>query len=340
MATSSRLTITVVGSLNYDSTKYVDRLPRAGESVTALSSRSGSGGKGANQALAALRLSRQAQGMDGDIDVSMIGAVGRDPVGQEMKDALEDDGVDVSRVRVNKDYMTGQADIMVEIQTGESRVCLTTGANHSLRPHDFQTLESISGRQGVKPDLLILQLEIHRDVVEQILMTAKRENIPVLLNPAPAINLLSPSWNAVTHLIANETEAAALSGRRLEAIQAQGYTSGWKSVADEFLGYGVKYVVITLGANGAIYADRIGEGKHVEAEKVRKVVDATTAGDTFVGAYAASIVRQGPNNLDMGEAVRRASKAAAYVVQRAGTQATIPWAGQLLDRRQSIYESS
>jgi ribokinase len=277
--------------------------------------------------------------MDGDIDVSMIGAVGKDAIGSDMKDALEDDGVDVSRVHINEDYMTGQADIMVEIQTGESRVCLTTGANHSLRAHDFHSLESISGREGVKPDLLILQLEIHRDVVEQILDTARREGVPVLLNPAPAINLLSPSWNSVTHLIANESEAAALSGRKLETIQAQGYTSGWKAVADEFLGYGVKYVVITLGANGAIYADRIGEGVHLEAEKVQKVVDATTAGDTFVGAYAASIIRQNPNEVDMGEAVRRGLKAAAYVVQRAGTQATIPWAGQLLDRRQSVYGS-
>lgn len=329
--------ITVLGSLNADCTKYLERLPRAGESVTAVSARNGFGGKGANQALAALRLSRQGPGRRGDIDVSMIGRVGNDQIGRDMRTALEMDGVDVEGVKVSEDYSTGQADIMIEISTGESRVCLIKGANHSLRPEDFRALDSLSGRSGVKPELLVLQLEIPRDVVEQILMTAHENDIPVLLNPAPAAYLLTPSWNAVTHLIANETEAAMLSGQNLETIRAQGYTSGWKAVTDDFLRLGVKHVAITLGANGVVYSERLGEGIHVEAERVSRVVDATTAGDTFVGAYAATVVQQGPENWNMAIAIRRSLKAAAYVVQRAGTQATIPWAGQLADRRASVY---
>ena len=143
--------ITVIGSLNYDFTKYLDRLPRAGESVTAFSARSGFGGKGANQALAALRLSRQARGKKGDIEVPMIGA-GDDQVGRDMKSTLEMDGDDISGVQIDEDCSTGQAVIMIEIQTGKSRVYLTTGANHSLRPEDFRTTGSLSGRQARKPD--------------------------------------------------------------------------------------------------------------------------------------------------------------------------------------------
>jgi len=332
-------TIVVVGSLNLDSTLFIERLARAGESVEALSFRDGFGGKGANQALAALRTSRQGQGMPEDIEVSMIGAIGKD--GVDMRDALALDGIDTSRVLVKDDYNTGRAYITIEHATGESRVILIPGANHSLRHQDFRTSESISGVNGKKPDLLILQLELHRDVVERVLMTAQLEKIPVLLNPAPAKNLLTSSWHSVTHLIANEPEAAALSGKKLEAIQAQGYTSGWKDIADEFYRtHNIRYVVITLGPNGAVYSDAVGRSIHVEAVKVKKVVDATSAGDAFVGAYAASIVRQDPANLNIGEAVHRALKVAAYVVQRAGTQATIPWAGQLLGRRESVYNST
>lgn len=336
-STTSRV-ITVVGSLNYDYQKFLDRLPRAGETVVALSSREGFGGKGANQALAALRMSRQGFGSEGNVEISMIGAVGKDEYGRQMKDALGKDGIDVSRIQVKDDCRTGIADIQIEKSTGESRVTFTPGANYSLRPQDFQTVESLSGRDGQRPDLVISQLELHRDVVEQILITAKRENIPVLLNPAPATVLLTSSMKAVTHLIANETEAAALSGSKIETIQAHGFTSGWKAVADFFIEAGVKYVVITLGANGVVYSDSIGGGVHVEAEEVQKVVDATTAGDTFIGAYAAAIVQQDPEHLDMNRAVMRGLKAAAYVVQRAGTQSTIPWAGQLLDRRRSYVQ--
>lgn len=324
----------VIGSLNYDRIIYVHQIPRGGQTVTSRSSKEGAGGKGANQALAAMRLSRKGSNYEGDIKVSMIGAVGRDDEGVEVQAELGRDGVDVSRIR-RTDAPTGRADIVVE-RDGETRVIFTPGANYSLQADDFTTLKDLGGSNG-KPDLLILQLEIPRSVVEKILKIAKQESIDVLLNPAPAKALLTDCWSAVTHLIANETEAAAISGHKLEEIREEAFPRGWKLVADHLLGLGVKSVVITLGKNGAVYSNKIGEGRHIEAEKVEKVLDATTAGDTFVGAYAVSVVRQKGQGLDMKEAVSWASKAAAWVVQRAGTQDTIPWAGDVKNqnRRES-----
>jgi ribokinase len=328
--------ITVIGSLNYDRTKYVEKVFQPGESITILSSKDGFGGKGANQALAALRMSRTRRGSLGSVNVSMIGAVGDDDVGQQMKDALQDDGVDVSGVKVLGDTKTGEATIYVERGTGESHVSLEPGANHLLQVQQFSTVENLTGEEGRRPDLLILQMEIPRDVVERILEIAGKEDIPVILNyaPVPLTNILLSSWKNVTHLIANEKEAARLCGRTSDEITRGGYREGWQEVADVILRYGVKYVIITLGPNGLFYSERIGDGKWVGADRVN-VVDTTTAGDAFVGAYAAFIVQQGHESLSIGPAIGRALKAAAYVVQRAGTQDTIPWSDDLLDRRYS-----
>jgi ribokinase len=340
MAPTSRPLITVIGSLNYDSITYVERPARPGESITALDSQEGPGGKGANQAVAAHRLNREKRDSKGTIDVSMVGAVGgKDALGPDVLSNLYADGIDVSRVLTRADWRTGRATITIDSSTGESYVVLTPGANHSLRPEDFPTVDSLLVRDGRRPNLLILQLEIPLKTVERIVTIAGQEKIPVLLNPAPADSLLTPTWKFVTHLIANETEAAILAGEELENIQRQ-WVVGWEAVADKFHGLGVKYVVITLGANGVIFSDKVGGAVHRKAVRVRKVIDTTTAGDTFVGAYAESIVQQDPNKLNIGLAVDRALQAAACVVQKAGTQNTIPWDGdmfRILKRRDSEY---
>jgi len=194
-----------------------------------------------------------------------------------------------------------------------------------LKPEEFRTLESLAG--GIKPELVIAQLEIPRETIEQILTTASREGVEVLLNPAPAQFLLTPVYKAITHLIVNETEAALLSGQYIEDLTN---LAGWASVTDEFLLKGAKNVVVTLGAQGAYYSNTVGHGGYVEAEKDLPVVDTTGAGDTFVGTYAVDYVQQkSQGKWDIRQAVQRACKASARTICKLGAQVAIPWADEI-----------
>ena len=215
--------------------------------------------------------------------------------------------------------------ILVEETSGENRILLNPGANHTLQPKDFETKQSLG---SPLPDLVIMQLEIPLPTVLQILQTAKEAGVDVLLNPAPAVKLPEEVYRAITHLIVNESEAAILTGRGVEDVEEEGFD--WNIVAKEFLRKGVKNVVVTLGAKGAFFASAgNGEGTYVKAEKVEKVVDTTAAGDTFVGAYAVNIVRKEGKEGVGKEDVRSACRAAGRTVEKKGAQSAIPWADEV-----------
>lgn len=308
--------ITVIGSLNKDLVTRTSRVPAAGETLTANSFFTGSGGKGANQAVACARLSRHDARSKGDVEVRMIGCVGLDSFGQELIEGLNNDGINTTGVLLLEGQTTGVSVVIVEEDTGENRIMFSPGANYSLNPEQFIELPS------PVPDLIVLQMEIPLATILQVLEIARKHAVDVLLNPAPAVELPDAAYQAITHLVLNETEAALLSQRS---------DSNYTKIASRFHDLGVKNVVITLGAEGA-FLSTTDEHRRVAAERV-KVVDTTAAGDTFVGAYAVSVARatrtgQRPN---IAEAVRRATKAAALTVQKPGAQSAIPFMGEVSD---------
>ncbi|KAF8860329.1 ribokinase-like protein [Acephala macrosclerotiorum] len=322
-------TITIIGSLNTDLVTLTPRVPSGGETLTASSFTTGPGGKGANQAVACLRLSRprpKAGVFIPDIKVKMVGAVGADEFGPRLVGGMSEDGIDTSGIRVVEGVSTGVAVILVEEGSGENRILLSTGANYTFKPEEFTTPKSLG---TPLPDLIVLQLEIPLDAVLQILETAKKAGVAVLLNPAPAVKLPDEVYPAITHLIVNESEAALLTGRSVSSVEAPDFP--WKEVTDEFISKGVKNVIVTLGSKGAFFAsagDKVDKrpGEFVSAAKVTKVIDTTAAGDTFVGAYAVKVVR---GNNDLGEVVRLACKAAGKTVEKEGAQSAIPWADEV-----------
>src|SRR5262245_31853550 len=104
--------ICVLGSSNMDLVAYVDRYPRLGETVTGDRFTTVPGGKGANQAIAAAR----AGGA-----VTMIGAVGRDAFGPQVRATLADAGVSLDLLR-EVDGPTGTAHITVDAEGGNAIV--------------------------------------------------------------------------------------------------------------------------------------------------------------------------------------------------------------------------
>ncbi|PVH74305.1 Ribokinase-like protein [Cadophora sp. DSE1049] len=344
--------ITVIGSLNTDLVSVTARVPSGGETLTGTSFHTGPGGKGANQAVAAARLSRanphSASALksrkveDEDILVKMVGAVGNDEFGPKVIAGMKEDGIDVTGIQVVEDQPTGVAVIIVESTTGENRILLNPGANSTLQPQSFLPPSSSPPTPSPftpPPSLLLLQLEIPLPTILQIITTASTTSpkpTPILLNPAPAVPLSETIYPSITHLILNESEAALLTSRSVEEVEDPGFD--WSVVTGEFIEKGVKNVVVTLGSKGAFWAsastekDKAIKSGFVPAEKVSKVVDTTAAGDTFVGAYAVAVVRaegEGKGDLDLDKVVRRACKASARTVQKEGAQGSIPWADEV-----------
>lgn len=292
--------ILVVGSLNMDFTVTVAKLPAEGQTVKGESFRMVPGGKGANQACAAAKLSKGHK-------VSMIGRVGNDIFGERLRASGEAAGVDVSHVLAT-DEPTGAAMIIVE-EGGMNQIVVARGANGRLTPADIEAAGPLFA--GAK--IVLLQLEVPREVVAAAVDMARKHNAFVILDPAPARPLTAELLSAIDLLTPNETEAQALMGREPAALDMDGAAS----LACELMPLS-RGLVLKMGARGCFCAagDLI---QHFPAPAVT-AVDSTAAGDTFNGALAAALAEGKP----LAEAIPFANAAAAISVTRFGAQSSIP----------------
>jgi ribokinase len=283
--------ISVFGSANMDLVAYVEAAPALGETVTGREFRTIPGGKGANQAIAAARAGAE---------VAFLGAVGDDAFGSELRRTLAEAGVDVTNLRTVPGP-SGIAQIVVDDGGGNS-IIVVPGANGAVTAPSEAEIEVIS-----RSDVLLLQLELPIEAVTAAARAARAAGTTVVLTPAPVQPLPAELLEAVDILVANEHEAAEITGQadHARALQELRSRVGW--------------VIITLGSRGALTAEGDGPAVQVEAPKV-PAVDTTAAGDTFVGALAAAHVeRQSPDL-----AVRFATAAAGLSVQRAGASTSMP----------------
>lgn len=243
--------------------------------------------------------------------------------GRDLIDGLVSNGIGVDGVKVKTGEKSGVAVIIVEEESGENRILMSPNANFALKPEDLERLPD------PPPRLIVLQLEIPLATVLHVLELAKENDVEVLLNPAPAVRLPREAYAAVTHLVVNETEASIIT-----STTGQEHSwARWGDHVERLVDLGVRYVSITLGAEGVIFLDT--KHRHVFqvlGEKVT-VVDSTGAGDTFVGAYATLLVTQErkwrTNIHSMKDIVALANRAAAKAVERAGAQNAIPWRNEI-----------
>lgn len=362
---SDSRTITVIGSLNKDLITRTPRIPSAGETLVASSFDTGSGGKGANQAVACARLAGRGrrrrrssqeqqqqhppqqhndeipdQARQDLITIKMIGAVGDDEFGRDLIAELSRNGVDVTGVRIRKGERTGVAVVLVDDESGENRILVSPqNANYTLTPADFVTLPD------PRPDLILLQLEIPLDTVCRVIQLAKAAGVSVLLNPAPAPagGLPREVYSGLTHLILNESEAEILC-RGLSKKEEEEEEEGGEEprnpakTAQTFLNMGVENVVITLGAQGAYYASSPSSPspsaghQPIPETPINQIIDTTGAGDTFVGAYAVKTCEEKSlAGFDLPAVVKWANRAAARSVLRKGAQEAMPWREEMVD---------
>jgi ribokinase len=286
--------IAVIGSANIDLVTYTDRFPRPGETIFGREFSLGFGGKGANQAVAA-RLC--------GADVAMVARVGDDLFGPATMENFAARGIDTSRVLATPGVSSGVAPIFVE-SSGQNRIWVVKGANDRLSPADVDAAATVLERA----DFLVLQLEVPLETVYYALRFARQRGIRSILNPAPGQALDLAQVAHADYVIPNETEAEALAGMPVNSPDDA------RACARKLLDAGVRRVIVTLGANGALCAGPEGM-THVPAFAVQPV-DTTGAGDAFIGSLACFLAE---GTAEM-EAIARANLYAALSTLGAGTQ--------------------
>lgn len=297
--------VAIMGSISADLTVFGSPLPRPGETVIADSFSMVLGGKGANQAIGAVRAGAQT---------FMIGAVGDDLFRELTLSTLQAEGIDTSAVQVLDGSSTGIAHIRVDTTTGQNDIAIVPNANGEITPdRAAEALRTLGERVSV----VLVQLETPLDTVVRVAATCRELGLTLVLDPAPALALPDAVWSGVSVVTPNETEAQVMTGIEVTDRASAERASRW------FLDRGVDTVVITRGQHGVIVV-RAEETVELPTFKV-DAIDTTAAGDAFAGSLGASLAR----GEDWTSAVRRAVAAGALATTVRGASPSLPTAAQV-----------
>jgi ribokinase len=285
--------ILVVGSLNMDLVVRVPHAPVPGETILGGDFETYPGGKGANQAVAASRMGGE---------VTMVGRVGIDSFGDRLIQSLVEDKIRTTHVIKDSSAATGIAMIAVAAD-GENMIVVASGVNSHLSIDDVDKARPLMR----ETDILLVQLECPIKTITFAVDLAKNYGIPVVFNPAPGQPLSKALLKNVDYLTPNVPELLCLTG-------ADDIDAGIQTLRE----WGVKNVIVTLGANGArVVTDEL--DKHLPAFEVT-AVDTTAAGDAFNGAFAVGLAEGKP----LIDAVNLAMAAGALTATKRGAQASLP----------------
>lgn len=278
-------TITVIGSINVDLVTVTERLPEQGETIAGESFETQSGGKGANQAVAAARLGANVQ---------MIGCVGDDKNGSDMLETLANENISTKMIQKVSHTNTGVANILLSNQ--DNRIIYVPGANNEVTPDYVKQYE----KEIKESDLVLIQFEIPTETVLYCIDLCAANDIPIIVNPAPARKIPDEYWYKATYITPNEGEAAQL--------------FDFEYMDDELN----DKLIITKGEQGVSYC--IDKERVLIPANLVTPVDTTGAGDTFNGALCTALSEQKP----MDQAIIFANAASALSVQKFGAQGGMP----------------
>jgi len=290
--------VVVAGSINMDVVALAERHPRVGETVAGTSVKYFPGGKGANQAVAAAKLSAPTL---------LIGRLGSDAFGAELKSFLTAQGVDLSSVTETADAHSGTA--IITLADADNTIVVIPGANGLVSADD------VTGPALSRGDVAVSQFEIPMPAIAAFFAKARTAGARTILNPAPMRAIDRALLEMVDILVLNETELGLLAKADLhESDEPERFAEAAKAL----LTRPGQTVCVTLGKRGALAlvdgAPVLVPGREVKA------VDTTGAGDCFVGALAAQLAQ----GTLLSEALGFANLAASICVQRMGASPSMP----------------
>ncbi len=291
--------IIVIGSSNTDMVVKTNKFPVPGETILGGEFFMFSGGKGANQAVAAARMG---------CEVTFVCKTGNDIFGKRSIEEFKKEGIVTNYIDTDLEKASGTALILVDAN-GENEIVVASGANERLSESNIEAADHAIANA----DVILLQLEIP---VASVLYAAKKAfefGKKVILNPAPAQKLPKELFGYLYLITPNETEAEILTG-----IKVEDRNSAAKA-AEKLIEFGVQNAIITMGAEGAYFKNHAIE-MLVKGLKV-SAVDTTAAGDVFNGVLAVGITL----GKDWEESISTACKAASISVTRMGAQASMPY---------------
>jgi ribokinase len=304
----SRGPIVVIGSINMDLVCRVERMPLPGQTILGTDFVTIPGGKGANQAVAAAKLSSPGT------EVYIVGRVGNDDFGQRLLNGLAGHGVKTDFVTITEGAASGVAMITVD-RKGENSIIVAPGANAMLTPRDVDAAEAVIRRASA----VVLQLEIPQETVQHAIAMCQRLGIYSILDPAPAPAKLPRAMLGVDLFSPNQREAEMLTGASQALARRRRKAPDPKQMGTDILARGPQNVVLKLGARGAMLLSRDGTIRAIKAHKV-KPIDSTAAGDAFTAALAVGRAE----GIELSDSVKFANAAGAVACQSFGAQPALP----------------
>ncbi len=275
------------------------RMPRMGETILGQGFALGPGGKGSNQSVASAMAGGRAH---------FITRLGDDEFARMAQATWKSAGV-IPEVTTDADSFTGAAMIFLETATGNNAIIVTPGAADRITTGDVDAKADLIASAAI----FITQLEQPIDAAYRGLELARAAGVTTILNPAPAAPLTDQMIALCDYLTPNESEAEALTGLPVTNPASA------EAAAKALLARGARAVVITLGAQGALYYDGT-QTLHCPVMPAGPVVDTTGAGDAFNGGFAVALAEGQP----ITQALRFASATAGISVTRPGTAASMP----------------
>jgi ribokinase len=295
--------VVVAGSINMDVVATADRHPRVGETVAGKEVLYFPGGKGANQAVAAAKLGAAT---------TLIGRLGADAFGRELRTFLGAQGLDLSSVRESAETHTGTA--IITLANADNTIVVVPGANGLVGADDIATVELATS------DIAVSQFEIPLPTIAAFFKRARAAGATTILNPAPARVVGAELLGLVDILVLNQTELGLLAKRELHDTDEPTRVI---DAARSLRASDNQTICVTLGKRGALALVRneavMAPGRNVRA------IDTTGAGDCFVGALAARLA----NGSALRDALDYANAAASICVQRMGAAPSMPTAEEV-----------
>ena len=297
--------VVVAGSINMDVLATAARHPRIGETVAGEAVLYFPGGKGANQAVSAAKLGAQ---------VALVGRLGKDPFGDELRAFLAAQGIDLGLVRQMESVHTGTA--IITIAKADNTIVVIPGANAHVSTGDVEAPALSKG------DVAVSQFEIPLPTIAAFFQRARAAGATTILNPAPAIKIGRELLDLVDILILNETELGLLTGTGLHDTDGD---ERFIAAARSLQTSRDRIICVTLGKRGVLAL--VGGEPLIVAGRSVTAVDTTGAGDCFVGAVAAQLA----GGSSIQDALNFANAAASISVQRMGAAPSMPTVAEVME---------